>query len=188
MGTSLERPPFEDSLNEPLDPALETLEGWTSLSERRFNHWYARRVYRGDGAIVDLGCMTGSSTLALAQGLAANEGLLARPRVHAYDLFLKYWAPQEGEPLRGVAVGESFLAEFLKHVAPVRRLVEVHEGDLRDTRWLGGPIEYLFVDAMKSWELGRGDLYSVLSITSSQGAPTWCIKISSTSTPPGSIC
>jgi len=50
--------------------------------------------------------------------------------------------------------GDSFLNEFLEQTRPWERLIEVHPGDLVTLGWEPGlPIEFLFDDASKSWEL-----------------------------------
>ena len=63
-------------------------------------------------------------------------------------------ATDPGRKLRGrFQAGDSFLDEFLERTAPWGRWIEAHPADLTCTRWTGGPIEVLFVDAMKSWGL-----------------------------------
>ena len=127
--------------------------GMTSLGEQHWLRTYAARRYRGDGAIVDLGCFLGATTIALAQGLALNPKA-KRKRIDAYDLFLwnevfEKWS--KGREVEGAfTVGGSFLPEFLKRTEPWRDYIVVHQEDLSQTRWDDGPIEFLFVDAMKS--------------------------------------
>lgn len=102
------------------------------------------------GAIVDLGCWLGGTSVALARGLGNGE------RVLGFDLFR--W---EGWMPAGVAYclyqpGDSFLPE-------ARRLTRDHGGekikliqaDLTTYDWTGGPIKILLVDAMKSETLAR---------------------------------
>lgn len=139
---------FEASL---LDPAVGTFKGWTLPNERRFNEWYAREVYEGRGAIVDLGCMNGSSTGALASGLAAN-GRVAGRKVQAFDRFIKTWPRIPGEPLEDIPTGGDFFHRFLEHTAPWKDLIEPYRGDAGTIAWSEGPIEYLLVDLMKSWD------------------------------------
>jgi hypothetical protein len=52
---------------------LDGPEGWLLK-------WLARAAYRGDGAIVDLGCWLGGSTAALVDGLRENPRPAARSR------------------------------------------------------------------------------------------------------------
>src|SRR5205814_9280033 len=105
------------------------------------------------GAIVDLGCFLGGTTIALADGLALNRRA-HRQQIHAYDLFTwnegyEAWA-KETELAGRFAPGESFLPEFLKRTEQWRDSISVHKEDLREARWAGGPIELLYIDAMKS--------------------------------------
>lgn len=122
-------------------------------------HWlrtYAAQTYRGTGAIVDLGCFLGASTISLAQGLALNSKIRQK-QIHAYDLFIGdefYEAWAKGKQVEGLlTAGGSFLPEFLRRTQKWRDQIVVHEGDLRYARWEKEPIEFLFIDAMKSPEL-----------------------------------
>jgi hypothetical protein len=49
--------------------------------------------------------------------------------------------------------GGSFLPEFLRRTQKWQDQIVVHEEDLRYARWEEEPIEFLFIDAMKSPEL-----------------------------------
>jgi hypothetical protein len=108
------------------------------------------------GAIVDLGCWLGGTSVALARGLMKIENAAKKDTVLGLDLFLwEQWMPA------GVAYcvyqpGDSFLPE-------ARRLTRDHGGgkielihaDLTTYDWTGGPIKILLVDAMKSETLTR---------------------------------
>jgi hypothetical protein len=128
----------------------------TSRQEQQWLRRYAARTYRGIGAIVDLGCFLGATTIALAEGLALNRKA-KRKQIHAYDLFTwneGYEAWAKGKEVEGLfAVGGSFLPEFLRRTQKWRDYIVIHEGDLRHARWETGPIEFLFIDAMKSPEV-----------------------------------
>ncbi|HEY6111729.1 MAG TPA: hypothetical protein VIV62_04385 [Chthoniobacterales bacterium] len=125
----------------------------TSRREQQWLRKYAARSYRSVGAIVDLGCFLGGTTIALAEGLALNRKA-QRQQIHAYDLFTwnegyEAWA-KDTELAGRFRPGESFLPEFLNRTEPWRDYIVVHEEDLRTAKWTGGPIEFLYVDAMKS--------------------------------------
>ena len=53
----------------------------------------------------------------------------------------------------GVQVGESFRPRFDAHVARFDVPHDVHEGDITKIGWSGGPIDVLFLDVLKSWEI-----------------------------------
>jgi len=142
---------FDRFISAPLDPDVQRFFGWTLPNERRFNQWYAREAFRGMGEIVDLGCMNGSSTAALASGLAANPRAAGR-KVHAFDRFIKSWPTIPGEPLEDIPQGGDFFARFTENTAPWRDLIDPYRGDIGKFTWTGGPIEYLLVDLMKSWD------------------------------------
>jgi hypothetical protein len=119
---------------------------------------YAADIYTGTGAMVDLGCFVGSTTICLAQGLAANRAAKTA-KIHAYDRFLweewmKLWWEAKGLPPPELEAG-SFLPEFLKQTSPWQDQIIVHPGDLALSRWDNGPIEFLLVDVMKSSDLAE---------------------------------
>jgi hypothetical protein len=129
--------------------------GMTSWREQDWLRTYAACTYQGRGAIVDLGCFLGATTIALAEGLALNRKAKCK-QIHAYDLFrwskgFELWA--EGKGVEGrFADGESFLAEFLKRSEPWRDYIAAHKEDLAQAQWRNGPIEFLLIDAMKTAE------------------------------------
>jgi hypothetical protein len=129
--------------------------GMTTPNEQAYFDWYARQLYTGRGAIVDLGCWLGSTTIPLARGLQGNR--TTSGVVHAYDQFI--WEPWMAETSAGAALRprpherESFQGAFEQLTAPWSGLIVSHAADLSDERWDGGPIEFLLVDAMKSWAL-----------------------------------
>lgn len=152
-------------------PPLDDLLGMTTREEQAWLHWYASREYRGEGAIVDLGCWLGASTIALAEGLRHNPGRgAAGARIHAYDRFV--WEEWMEDSVAGTALagrlrpGESFLPEFERRIGPWSENIVPHCGDLPTIGWQpGGPIELLFNDVAKSWSLARSvlrDFYSSL--------------------------
>jgi hypothetical protein len=127
-----------------------------SEPERALLYWLGRSHYTGAGRVVDGGCFTGGSTLALGRGLRDGGHRGPGRPVHVFDLFASddymaehYFAPA-GLPYRA---GESFRPEFDRATRAVADLLEVHEGDIRRVRWTGEPIEILFVDIAKDWTI-----------------------------------
>jgi hypothetical protein len=146
---------------EQLEPAVADAIGMTAIAERQFLQQFAREEFTGQGEIVDLGSWLGSSVMPLAAGLSKNARVKsAHPSIHAYDTFR--WSPWmdpvvRGTPLEGrYADEESFEDEFLTHIAPWQKYVQVYSGDLCTIGWPSQkPIEFLFVDAMKDWKLAN---------------------------------
>lgn len=142
-------------------PALGDLLGMTTPEEQAWLYWYAAREHQGRGAIVDLGCWLGASTVPLLAGLDANPAAAARAStVHAYDLFV--WEEWMEDSVAGTRLagrhrpGESFLPAFAERTAHWKDRLKVHAGDLCRESWPSGePIEILFNDAAKSWELAN---------------------------------
>ena len=133
----------------------------TSRQEQDWLRTYAAKTYRGLGALVDLGCFLGATTISLAEGLTLNSKA-GQNRIHAYDLFtwskdFELWA--QGREVEGdFTIDESFLPEFLKRTENWRDYIVVHEEDLAHAQWHGGAIEFLLVDAMKSPEIASAIL------------------------------
>jgi hypothetical protein len=128
--------------------------------EKEYLYTFAFKEYGGQGAIVDLGCWLGSSTIALASGLREHPNPQLRSAlVHAYDLFMwDGWmndvSAVRQTPLDGkYKPGESFFEACRELTEPWKDNIRFYPGDLSSIGWAGGPIEFLFVDAMKSWHL-----------------------------------
>jgi len=143
-----------------ISPRLRRLEGMISMSERAYLQWFAKHVFENHGAIVDLGSWLGSTTIPLAMGLVQNAKVDPRLKcIFAYDSFIwRTWMEPNvaGTPLMGkYRDGESFLGEFEKRTESWRERIHVRAGDLLELDWDGGAIEFLLVDAMKSWDLAN---------------------------------
>ena len=127
--------------------------GMTTRQEQEWLRNYAAHRYTGIGAVVDLGCFFGATTISLAEGLVLNRKA-TKKQIHAYDLFV--WKPfcetwAQRHKVEGLfTVGDSFLSEFLRRTEKLRDSIVVHQEDLSQARWKNGPIEFLYVDAMKS--------------------------------------
>jgi len=143
-----------------LSPRLRHCLGMTTGTERAYFWWYGKHIYRGRGEIVDLGCWLGSTTMPLAMGLFENPHFRnLTTNIHAYDTFL--WSGYmeltvAGTPFEGkYKDGDSFLEAFESRIAPWKDRIKVYTGDLLQSKWNGGPIEFLLIDAMKSWNLAN---------------------------------
>lgn len=132
---------------------MAEIPGMVSPAEMAFFRESAARYVGKEGAIVDLGCWLGSTSIALARGIL-DHGPQADHRtekVFGFDRFVwEAWMPAD-IPFGHYQAGESFLPE-------ARRLVRDHGGDgielvqadLTLYEWSGGPIKILLVDAMKN--------------------------------------
>ncbi|MBW4473283.1 MAG: glycosyltransferase family 4 protein [Stenomitos rutilans HA7619-LM2] len=158
--SELERPQEQLSASDQeLFPLASDKLSMLSSEERFYLQSYAKNEYTGSGEIVDLGCWLGSSTIPLAIGLASNLKVEAREeRIHAYDIFI--WRPSYmDQHLLGTASegkykeGDSFVEEFVERIHPWSHSIQVYPGDLNRIGWDQRPIEFLFIDAMKSWDL-----------------------------------
>lgn len=132
--------------------------GMINAKERAWLRNYAATGYTAAGAMVDLGCFVGSSTIALADGLRNNRKF-PNAKVHAYDRFLwdqflQTWWTKRGFPSPQIS-GDCFLPEFLRRTSPWKDQIIVHKQDLKFAQWDETPIEFLLIDAMKSPDLAE---------------------------------
>ncbi|WP_103259213.1 class I SAM-dependent methyltransferase [Tabrizicola aquatica] len=116
--------------------------------ESRLYHWLGRRV-TGNGAVVDLGAYAGGSAARLLSGLERTDWA---GRLHAYDHFRssrRFWEkflPNDPLPDHDEA---DILPIARRHLARWADRVEWHRGEIAETRWTGGAVEILAVDAAK---------------------------------------
>lgn len=124
-----------------------------SPAEMDFFRQSAARYVGKEGAIVDLGCWLGSTSIALAQGILSRDPQANNrtEMVLGFDRFVwEEWMPAHIS-YGHYHPGESFLPE-------ARRLahdwggdgIELIEADLALYEWKDGPIKILLVDAMKN--------------------------------------
>jgi hypothetical protein len=149
----------DDIFSSEHDDNISYLVGMTSAFEREYLQEYAKNSYTGRGEIVDLGCWLGSLTIPLVLGLKENSTIEQdRVCIHAYDIFI--WESWMEPCVKGTSLenkyreGDSFLADFLEQTKPWEKQIKVYPGDLTRLKWSQNlPIEFLVIDAMKSWEL-----------------------------------
>ena len=137
------------------------LLGMTSKTEQEYCTRYGREIYTGAGEVVDLGCWLGSTTLSLLDGLLKNSAFInSQRKVYAYDLFI--WFDWMNESTAGTDLlskykeGDNFVAEFEKRTEKYSSRIEICAGDLVQLGWDKKPIEFLLIDAMKTWDLANG--------------------------------
>jgi hypothetical protein len=132
------------------------IPGMVSSDEMAFFTESAARYFGKEGAIVDLGCWLGSTSIALAQGILSHGAKAdhSNEKVLGFDRFQwESWMPAHIPSCR-YEPGDIFLPE-------AQRVVSEHGGgkielipaDLGQHEWSGGPIKILLVDAMKNEEL-----------------------------------
>jgi hypothetical protein len=132
--------------------------GMVTDNELCFLETYARYSYTGAGKIVDLGCWFGATTLALVRGVIDNQQHRWNRPIEAFDRF--QWQPwmtpiaqRLGSPC--YRDGESFFEQTRNTLQPYEHLIELRAVDLLLPFSFRDPIEFLFVDAMKSWDLAN---------------------------------
>ncbi len=139
------------------------LVGMTWPMERSFLHWYSKNLFQNKGEIIDLGSWFGSTVAPLARGLSeSNIPENDRKKcIHAYDRFK--WVPsfdyanttKRAGWVGKYQPGQSFLSEFQEIIEPWKESIVIHVGDILQHDWSGRPVEFMHIDAMKSWDLTR---------------------------------
>lgn len=134
--------------------------GMTTQNELCFVECFAREAFTGKGRIVDLGVWYGATTAALARGLQQNAHANRNRCVEAFDLFTwQKWMTRHAHRVEHLGVheeNESFLADVRNLLRAYADVVRLEERDLSMTPTRPeAPIEFLFVDAQKSWRLGQ---------------------------------
>jgi hypothetical protein len=126
-----------------------------SKAERRLLYGLARDYAGDDAGIVDAGCFLGGSTAALLAGVRDRPNAWTGAPVASYDLFRveAYTMRKFFGDDPGAEVGASFRNRFDANVARFDVPHVVHEGDITRIGWDGGPIDVLFLDVLKSWEI-----------------------------------
>lgn len=141
-----------------LPAEVDTGVGMIHPDERRMLYTLARDYFSGAGRIVDGGAFLGTSSLSLGFGLR-DQGCKKERIIDAFDVFIAdaYMAQHYGDLAawsgKKIKAGDNMRFIYEKNVAPVADYIAIHEGDLLKAPWKSGPIEILFSDISKSWEL-----------------------------------
>ena len=144
------RRPWQDA---PVPDAVTCTRSSLSDEERRYLTWLTTNKFEGWGAIVELGCLGGSSA-ALAEGLR-RRGMTTR--INSLDSFVwEDWmamsAPSHLKP------GEDRLPLFLGETAEYHLWIDAQKTDVFKTAWDGGAIEILVLYAAKTWDSANAAL------------------------------
>jgi hypothetical protein len=140
--------------------ALKAPIGMISLYERAFLCWYAAERYTGSGLIVELGSFAGASTVAISEGLTRSKHSAINGNqkpLRVYDRFIcgEYEAYFLNLVTHSQAYspGQAFFPLFTHQTSKHKDQFEIFNGDLNLMFHDGSPIEFLFVDSMKDFEL-----------------------------------
>ena len=107
----------------------------------------AARVLTGE-AIVELGCWLGAGTAQMALGVLDSK---QRVQIHSYDYFKTRGSECEKAAAGGLILRKHENTESLVRswLEPFRINLELHKGDIADTKWCGFPIALYVDDACK---------------------------------------
>jgi len=125
--------------------------------EQAYYRWIAENRYKGDGAIVELGCFLGSSSIPLIEGLLNNPKLRAEAALEVFDRFV--WDEGMAEWTGGrkdlgpLKVGDNYQSLYLEKLGSLSDRVSAHEKDFSNLKIEFGPTEILIVDVMKTFAL-----------------------------------
>jgi hypothetical protein len=131
-----------------LPSSVTSVRSMSSFEDQKYLTWSTAEIYQARGAIVELGCWLGASTVALAEGLR-RRGMNAV--IHSIDRFT--WEPyMEAASHAGLQSGDDFMPLFVEETREYSQWIVPQKQELLDSTWNGGPIEFLFLDSAKSWE------------------------------------
>lgn len=115
-----------------------------SLPERVALKEVVSMWFDGDGEIVEIGSLAGSSAIAILQGLRQAK---YPQKIHVYDAFL--YPTNDLEPTYRAVLGcdgPSFRPVFDRCTRAWREDIVVHEGDASKEKWEGGEIGLIHID------------------------------------------
>jgi hypothetical protein len=141
-----------------LPTEMRHVQGMIHPDECRMLYTLARDYFSGAGRIIDGGAFLGMSSLSLGSGLR-DRGYKKEPVIDAFDMFIisgysvQHYCDQRGWFRKKMKEGDNIRRFYERNIAPVAGYISVHEGDLLKMPWKSGPIEILFSDISKSWEL-----------------------------------
>lgn len=146
-----------------IQPSFNHLFGMTTNEERNYLWNYGRHQFQGAGHVIDLGCWLGSTTIPLIDGLIRNSRFKKEQKLFVYDTFIwEEWMNPfiiKTEYQRSYEPDQSFLPEFKKNTVDYLPYIQIMAGDLCVLKWNKTPIEFLVVDAMKSWDCASSILH-----------------------------
>jgi hypothetical protein len=141
-----------------LPAEVEAGKGMIHPDERRLLYTLARDYFSGAGRIVDGGAFLGTSSLSLGFGLR-DRGYKKERVIDAFDIFIiddygaQNYCDNGGWFGKKTKAGDNMRHIYERNIAPVADYISIHEADLLKTPWTSGPVEILFSDISKSWEL-----------------------------------
>lgn len=133
------------------------IPGFTSPNERSFLYNYIKRLYRGKGDIVELGCAFGSLSVPILKAL--KEKKRTTSKLHVYDLFQyheSFGNVLSSSKFKGkIQCGDCFKHIFQHYSEEFNDFLKINKCDLSKTKIFNGSIELLIIDAMKSESLAN---------------------------------
>ena len=155
------------TLPSEINPEITNLLDMTSIEERSYMLEYSEKNYTGQGEIVDLGCWLGSLTIPLAIGLEQNKNInnLDNINIQAYDIFIGKNCMNSCVTSTNLAnqyqQNQSFVEAFEERIKPWHNRIKTYVGDLKEFGYqVQKPIEFLFVNAIKSFDLANTILHN----------------------------
>lgn len=149
--------PWEAAVDQ-IPQSIYAPKGMVGPEERRSYYWLAKNVLSGLGCIVDAGAFVGSSTYCFAAGAAAGgrRDFNGEKLIHAFDYFKvidEYVGKAISRDFRSIGEGESYLDIFEAQTKDYADLIQSYPGDFLSHKWIGLPIEILFIDVAKTQKL-----------------------------------
>src|SRR5215467_6101531 len=132
-----------------LPESVSRVKSLLAPEEQQYLTWLTSEKYQGWGAIVELGAWLGSSSVCLAEGLRRCG---SEAKIHTFDRF-EWDTSVNGTAGMDMKAGTDFLPLYLDAITAYASSIDVKKLDLMGYVWEDGPIELLFIDSAKTWDL-----------------------------------
>jgi predicted O-methyltransferase YrrM len=121
-----------------LPAAVTEKRSMLSQEEKQYLTWLTAEKFEGWGAIVELGCWLGSSSIALAEGLRRRD---STAKIHSFDRFV--WEPYMDRPAgESLNDGDDFLPLYLREIGDYAPWIQAQKVDLLNYSWTVDPSRY----------------------------------------------
>ena len=145
-------------LQQPVSSRVRDCMAMLGNEERILPAYFAALTADQPGALVELGCYLGGSSLSLLDGLSQRGCLTSSsfPALYTFDLFEATDYMVEHSLHRfGIASGESFFPAYQQQLGDWFNYVKCTSGTILDFTWPPEPIKILYVDILWSWEINQ---------------------------------
>ncbi len=151
-------PRHSDFTDVVLPTDIPPVPGQISNGEQRYIYALVSHLYRGEGAVVELGAWLGLSTVFLAAGLRDSHAPgVKSEKVHTFDAFVWGGGLDNDKSGLDLARGDDFMPKFLEFTKSLAPFIQARKANFLKLDWPADqPVEILFLDGPKTAKLLKG--------------------------------